>query len=500
MQHKWRAAIVSAWVAVIAATAQAQTTTPIGPIGPSPSAAPAHGPSERLEPAAPAARSSNPTGQTGTGEAAGTAPDNAGFLERDKLLGDPGGLRTRLGELGVSPGLADTTEVFGNPAGGRRQGVIFEGVAELSLGIDTDKLLGLPGGTLNVSAFQFYGRGLGVNDVNALLPVTSTEQNVRGARLFELWYEQVLADRKIAIRIGQLSADQEFIISQLAGLFINSAFGFPTLPSLDLPSGGPAYPLATPGIRLKVVPDDHTAFLIGVFNGDTAGPGFSDPQVRDPSGTAFRLNDGVFVIAEAQYASDVIVGLSGTYKIGAWYDSQNVLDQRFRNDGTSLANRLSNAALRHIRNDYSVYAAVDQTIWRKAGVKDGGAGVFARVMGSPSDRNLISFSAQAGVTYKGLLEGRNNDTAGLALSYSRISSRAIQLDRDFAALGSQPRPIRSSETFVELTYQIQIAPWWQVQPDLQYIFHPGGGIANPSQPTRRIGDAAILGVRTNVTF
>ncbi len=505
MQHRWHAAIVAICInAVASLPATAQTTPQPGPIGVSPSAEPLPGPSETREPGAPAARSSNPTGQTGTGTTAPlSAPDTGGLFTRDKLLGDPGGLRTRLGELGLSPGLADTEEVFGNPTGGGRTGVTYEGVTEISLGIDTDRLFGVPGGTFNVSAFQFHGRGLGVNNVGALLPTSSAEQNVRGARLFELWYEQVFPDQKFAVRIGQQSADQEFLISQLAGLFINSAFGFPTLPSLDLPSGGPAYPLATPAIRLKVIPNDQTTLLLAVFNGDTAGPGLGDPQRRDPSGTAFRLNDGVFAIGEVQYAINAgedATGLPGTYKLGAWYNSQNFPDQRFRSDRLSLADPFSTAAVRFRRNDYSVYAVVDQTVWRETGVKDGGIGVFARVMGAPRDRNLIDVYAQGGVDYKGPFASRGNDTVGLAFSYAHISDRTSQLDRDRAAFSGVPLPIRHSETSLELTYQAQLAPWWQIQPDFQYIFSPGAGIPDPARLTRRIGDAAILGLRTNVTF
>ena len=53
---------------------------------------------------------------------------------------------------------------------------------------------------------------------------------------------------------------------------------------------------------------------------------------------------------------------------------------------------------------------------------------------------------------------------------------------------------------LELTYQAQIAPWWQVQPTAQYVFNLNGGVPNPQQPARRLPDAAVLGVRTTVTF
>jgi porin len=64
--------------------------------------------------------------------------------------------------------------------------------------------------------------------------------------------------------------------------------------------------------------------LLGVFNSSPAGLGTGDPQRRDPSGTNFDLNNGVFVIGEVQYAinqGDGATGLPGTYKRGAWYNS-----------------------------------------------------------------------------------------------------------------------------------------------------------------------------------
>jgi len=127
-------------------------------------------------------------------------------------------------------------------------------------------------------------------------------------------------------------------------------------------------------------------------------------------------------------------------------------------------------------------------------------GVFARVMGAPSDRNLISFSADAGVSLKGPFTGRDNDTVGLGYGFAQVSNVAAALDRDTVAFSGTPNPVRSSESFVELTYQYQVAPWWQVQPDIQYTFLPGGGIADPNNPGKRIGNELVLGMRTTITF
>ena len=58
------------------------------------------------------------------------------------------------------------------------------------------------------------------------------------------------------MRIGQLAADEEFILSDGGGYFINGTWGWPSITAADLPSGGPAYPLATPGVRVAINPND----------------------------------------------------------------------------------------------------------------------------------------------------------------------------------------------------------------------------------------------------
>jgi porin len=45
-----------------------------------------------------------------------------------------------------------------------------------------------------------------------------------------------------------------------------------------------------------------------------------------------------------------------------------------------------------------------------------------------------------------------------------------------------------------------VTPWFQLQPDFQYIFNPGGGVANPNSPGQRVGDEAVLGLRANISF
>ena len=144
----------------------------------------------------------------------------------------------------------------------------------------------------------------------------------------------------------------------------------------------------------------------------------------------------------------------------------------------------------------------DQTIWRSKDDLDRNISLFVRPMFTPlQDRNLISFSVDGGLTVHEPLPGRDNDVFGLGFGVARVSNGASGFDRQLQFF--QPSvytPIRSSETFLEATYQIQVLPWWQIQPDLQYVINPGAGLANPDDPTQRIKNELVIGLRTNITF
>ena len=57
------------------------------------------------------------------------------------------------------------------------------------------------------------------------------------------------------------------------------------------------------------------------------------------------------------------------------------------------------------------------------------------------------------------------------------------------------------ETVLELNYLAQVTPWLTVQPDIQYIVHPGGLVPNPSDPNGgTTGAALVLGARTTIAF
>lgn len=420
------------------------------------------------------------------------------------LFGSMLGLRPALAANGLTFTLTDTTDMLGNPTGGLRQEAVLDGFGFASLALDGGKAGLLDGLTAQVSAWGIYGRGLTANALGNLHTVTNAEAD-RALLLFELWADQAMFDGKVSLRIGQQAADQEFMVDPYSSVFINAHYGFPNLPSIDLPGGGPDYPLATPAVRLKLQPGESVTLLAALFNGDPVAKGapLNDPQAGANGGVNFRTDAGALWIGEAQWArnqGDDAKGLPATYKIGFWYHNGPFSDQRLDSDYVSLASPASNGRPLIRRGDYSVYIVLDQMLWRPPGAKDGGIAGFFRAMGAPADRNLVELSLDTGLTWQGIMPARANDTAGIGLEWARVGDQSSKLDSDIARYEGIPYPVRRWEAVLELTYQAQLRPWWNLQPDMQYVVRPGGGIPALDDPGRRAADALVLGLRSAVTF
>ena len=221
-----------------------------------------------------------------------------------------------------------------------------------------------------------------------------------------------------------------------------------------------------------------------------------------PQDTVFSFRGGAFLMAEVGYTPNQkkgAAGLPGAYKFGAWYHTSSRFgDQRFDNTGLSLADPMSAGIPRDHSGNWGIYGVVDQMLYRVPGTDDQGLSAFARVGGSPDDRNLISLYADGGLVYKGPIPGRPDDKIGIAAAYARIGDNARGLDRDTSFFGGFFYPVRSSEAMIELTYQAKLAPWWTLQTDLQYNIRPGGGVLNDDGRLRQ--NAWVFGLRSVLTF
>ena len=353
-----------------------------------------------------------------------------GFWERETLLEAP--------ELqGVTFTLAYTAEVISNVHGGVRRDTGVDQLVDWVIDADLQKALGWAGGSARINPLWLMGDGV-AGDVGDL----TLASNVTGRgeiRLFEAWIQQSI-DRICSLRAGILAADQEFVLTSSGALFFNSVFGGPVFLTPNL--AWPMYPVGAPGARVRFDLAEGLYVQGAVYDGH---PGTED---FNQTGLRIRLSDadGVFSIAEAGAS---VGGL--TLKAGAFHHT----------DGDASGG----------------YGVVEQKIVE-------GLTVFTRIGYSQEDRSFVALGIDSGITVTGLIPGRPQDVVGLGVITARIS-------RDFAR--SQPdRALWGHETVVELTYKIALAPWWSLQPDVQYIVHPGGSTATPN--------AVVVGLRLDLLF
>ncbi len=397
------------------------------------------------------------------------------ILPREHLLGDWYGTRTWLEDRGIVPTLTFVTDSLGNPSGGKEQGFTTTNNVGLDLNFDLEKLCGFEGGSFLLSMSYRFGGSLSANYIHNVFTV----QQVFGGETFHLInlaYLQKLFDDRVELRIGRIGAGDDFLVSPYNYVFVQNGFdGNPVGIFFNSP-GMTAYPNDTWGALVKVRPTARTYIMGGVYNGD--------PSIRDNSnhGVDFSMDGPLFAIAEIAYQPNSLPGdrgLLGNYKAGFWYDNS-----RFTDFNTSEFER----------GNWGFYTLFDQVLVRFG--EQGshrGFGIAGSFLVSPdqSVSQMPYFFTTALVT-RGIFPSRPVDVIGLGVVYGHFSNDL----QDFQQRAQQLDPsvgVQSQETVVELTYRLALLKSaLYFQPDLQYVFRPGG--------TGRIPDALVLGAQVGVNF
>ena len=428
-------------------------------------------------------------------------PDTGESTVEEKTLGL---LPNPLQKYGIKFAATYIGEALGNVSGGLKKGIIYEGRLNLAVDVDLQKLIGIDKLTFHANMFQIHGNGLSRRNLQNFFVVSGIEA-LPSTRLYEAYFEKQWGAKKVSLKFGQLAADSEFFNTRYTDVFTNASMGWPAITSLDLPSGGPSPPLAAMGARLLVNFTDQLSVLGGIFDGDQAGPGPGDPQERNRYGVNFRINDPPLLLGQIQYAWNNKKGdpnLTGQVKFGGWRHFGAFSDQRFASTGVSLAAPTSGGEPLLLSGDVGAWGVLEQQIYRVPHSDERGIGVFTRLAGAPADRNLIDLYADGGIEFIGLSDSRPDDKFGIAAGYAHVSKRAQSLDADYQAFVNANWPARNFEGLLTAVYQYQIRDGWTLQPNLQYIIHPGGGATNPSGPLagRALKNAAVLGIRTTLKF
>ncbi len=401
---------------------------------------------------------------------------DAPLLQRDKLTGDWFGLRTSLANAGIHLDATEWAVPVAIISGGAKQGITYSGEFAPTLRLDFGKLLGIHGLFALVSAGIPQGPyGPSSHYLHNLNDVTYTEGPM-GAYLDDAFLCQTLFGGGLVLQAGQFGVDENFDQNDVGSVFLNSDFAYREIDGADMPNGGPVFPEDSLGARIRVSPTKAFSLQAAIFSGDPT-------PITSQGGIASTFQNGAMIVGEADFSYH-LKGLGpGRALAGALY---NTLD---------FAN-LQTGAL--ITGNEVIYAGLNQTFWQ--GPKGRNLAAFIRAAWAPPDRNLLMLDGQAGLAWTGPFSARPDDVLGLAFGYDGISSAQADLIRAQNAAGGTIQPIPDYEMVGELAYQIQITPWWTLTPDLQYIVHPGGNIADPLDPSITEPNAFVALLQAEVTL
>lgn len=334
---------------------------------------------------------------------------------------------------------------------------------------DLAELVGLAGTKVQVRAYLLLGEGLSSRALRNRFAVSGIEAP-SGIHVFDAWLEKRFPDRGISIRAGRLAADDEFMISRTAANFVNGTFGWPAIAALDLAEGGPAYPSARLGMRVRYSPHQGDSLLVGTFE----IPDGVDPALETSGRADARklLTDAEEQISGpgSEAASDTVL------KLGAWVQTGSFAGTR-DSSGRAAAGRASS---------FGLYGVLDHNLWRNS---DGTETVaaFTRAVVAPQSGNPFRAYLDGGLGITGFLSSRRSDFLGIAGAYGRAMG-SLSVARN--ALSVAPE---AHEFAVEISYEASLSSWYVLQPDVQYLHYtvPGNGPAT-------VRSTVVLGIRASL--
>jgi porin len=317
--------------------------------------------------------------------------------------------------------------------------------------------------------YLLVGEGLSSRALGNRFAVSSIEAP-RGIHVFDAWLEKSFPAWGLSIRAGRLAADDDFMTSRTAAKFVNGTFGWPAIAALDLAEGGPAYPSARPGVKLRYSLGDGSALRVGVFE----GPDGVDPAIRPFGGAEAHR---VLALAEEQISGGGGEAASNrVLKLGTWIQAMRI----------ARAGDSSEQGAAESVSSFGIYGVLDRMLWRSSdGIRTIEA--FTRAMVAPQSNNPFRAYIDGGLGTTGLVPSRRSDFLGFAAAYGRAMG---SLPTDSGAMSAAPE---AHEFAIEVSYATRLSAWCVLQPDLQYLHYTKP--ANGPQATR---STVVLGIRASL--
>lgn len=379
---------------------------------------------------------------------------NAADIEADPPSPHPHAIAEPVGTPGDDPlqlEIAYTADIWQVASGGLRRSSVYLDNLDILVEADLDRLFGWEGATAFVYGLYNNGHSLSALTGDAQT-ASNIETDVRAARLYEAWLEQQLG-ATTSLRVGLYDLNAEFDALETSALFVGSAHGIGTDISQSGENGPSIFPATSLAARLAWDAPGGWKARAAVLDGVPGDP-------AHPRRTAIRLGngDGALLIGEIEAPLPTGKLLLGYWRYTSAFDTFD--------DGGG-------------RGNDGIYLRGETHLTREPGDAEQGLAGFFRLGLADGRINMFDRFASAGVSYTGLVPGRNEDQFGLALAAAFTSSayrRQSASDR--------------SEVALELTYRMPLTGWLTVQPSLHYIVNPG---ADPA-----IRDALTVGLRTEL--
>lgn len=370
------------------------------------------------------------------------AAQDCGFLE-DSLSGAGPGLRAEWCQQGIATEFTHKSDLLANLSGGVDHSSAWLMNTEAAVSLDLDQLAGWSGSSVFIQFHAQHG-DLSINDhTGSYAGISNIETGTRTAQFFQAWMEHVFAGDSLALLGGLYAVDSEFYVTETSGLFLQPPYGMSTELGQTGRNGPPIFPTGALGLRLRYGSGDYQA----QFALTDGVPG--DPA--DAHGTHIKLDrgDGTFAIAEFARLTQQDAGKTA---IGLWRHSASG-DDLTEVDAQSRPLQ---------RPDRGAYFLAERTLHAEPGETGQGLSGFVRIGFANGDIYQSDWSGSVGLNYLGLIDGRQDDQAGIAISTSHASPKYRQLNAS-----------DSHETVLELTYRAQWQPWLALQPDVLYVINPG---------------------------
>lgn len=382
------------------------------------------------------------------------------------LTGDWGGTRSNLYNKGVDLEFTHKSDFMSNISGGIKRGTVWMSHTEARIKLDMEKLAGWDATSAYIHFHSDLGSKFNRDYVGSFVGVDNIETTSNTAQVFHAWIQKSFSGDSLSVLTGLYPVDSEFYVTDTSGIFIQPPYGMANDLAQSGKNGPPIFPMGALAVRVKYTPPSKNFYAQYALTDGVPG----DPN--NLRGTHIQLNkgDGSFSIAEFGYTpqesseppfeeakpGELIEPKLKVHEehesfnktaIGLWRYSTQF------NDPVDLGVR---------RPDQGIYFLAERTLMTEKDHPAQGLSGFVRFGTASRDIHQADWTSSVGLRYHGLIEGRDDDIAGIAITYNHASDKFRQLN--VGAAGNQSQ--------VEATYRAQIKPWFALQPTLQYIANP----------------------------